>query len=150
MTASDRCSRGEAKDESGEELKKLAEGRGWTVSGYVIVPDEESEIENRLKEWCGKTDVILTTGGTGLSPRDVTPEATRKIIEKEFPGVSELMRLEGLKHTPNAALSRALAGSAGSTLIINFPGSPRAVRQSFEAVAGIIPHALEMMAGGGH
>lgn len=117
------------------------------VSRYAVVPDEIDAIVQTLEAWAdsGEIDLILTTGGTGLSPRDVTPEATTRVLTKVLPGFAEAMRLEGMRHTPRAILSRALAGSRGNTLIINLPGSPKGVRESLGAVLGVIPHSLEIL-----
>lgn len=152
LTVSDRCSRGLREDAGGPALRRLAEARGWDVARHKIVPDEMSEIVEALTRWSGEDNLslILTTGGTGLGPRDVTPEATRNVLDKELPGLAEVMRLEGLKRTPLAALSRGLCGSRGRTLILNLPGSPKGASESFEAAAGLIPHAVLMLTGAGH
>lgn len=152
LTASDRSARGERPDAGGPALRAAVERRGWRVAEVRVVADEQPTIEAALKEWCDGDAVrlVLTTGGTGLSPRDVTPEATRAVLDKELPGFGELMRRRGLKSTPTAVLSRALAGSRGRALIVNLPGSPQGALESFEAVADLIPHALAMLTGGDH
>ena len=152
LTISDRCSRGLREDGGGPALGKAAESLGWRVAEHAVVPDEKKEIQGILRDWCDtkKLQLILTTGGTGLGPRDVTPEATREVLDREVEGISDLMRREGMKHTPRAALSRAVAGVRGASLILNLPGSPRGAEESLRAVSGIIPHALSMMKGEGH
>ena len=148
LTVSDRCARGERADAGGPALRAAVEKRGWRVASARVVADEEPAISAVLKEWCDGGAVRLVL--TGLSPRDVTPEATRAVLDKELPGFGELMRRRGLETTPTAALSRSLAGSRGRSLIVNLPGSPKGAVESFEAVAELIPHALAMLAGGDH
>ncbi|MGB9552767.1 MAG: MogA/MoaB family molybdenum cofactor biosynthesis protein, partial [bacterium] len=150
LTVSDSCFNGTRIDESGEYIKRVLLENGWEVPFKEILPDEKKLIEDKLKEWVNRVDLILTTGGTGLSPRDVTPEATLEILEKRASGISEFIRWEGLKKTFRASLSRAEAGLKGSTLIVNLPGSLNAVKDGMEALFKILPHALEMMAGKGH
>ncbi len=152
LTSSDRCSRGEAEDLSGKLVSELAAAIGCRTAASDIVPDEIEAIKAKLVHYCDglKVDLVITTGGTGFSGRDVTPEATAQVIERAIPGLPELMRAEGLKKTKKAALSRGIAGIRGNTIIINLPGSPKAVKESLEAVLDLIPHALEMLAGGGH
>ncbi|MBI5631277.1 MAG: MogA/MoaB family molybdenum cofactor biosynthesis protein [Elusimicrobia bacterium] len=152
LTVSDRCSQGLRADESGPSLRRAVERRDWQVIQSRVVPDEEPQIEKTLLEWCDRDGVslILTTGGTGLSPRDVTPEATRKVLNKELPGFSEFMRSQGLRTSPMAILSRALAGSRKQTLIINLPGSPKGTLDSLSAILDLIPHALATLAGAEH
>ena len=152
LVVSDRCSRGETEDLTGPHLARLLSEYGWTVSETLIVPDDEGAIMEALKNWAdgGKTALIFTAGGTGLGPRDVTPEATGKVVEKVADGIIQLMRSEGMKITPRAALSRAVAGVRGRTLIVNLPGSPHAAGESFMAIEGILAHGLEMLRGGGH
>ncbi len=152
LTVSDRSFKGERKDAGGPALRALFEGAGWIVSETNIVPDEKSRIKKVIKDWCDrkKIPLVITTGGTGIGPKDVTPEATREIVEKELPGVCELIRQEGLKHTPFAVLSRGVVGIRKKTLIINLPGSPKGAEQSLTAVIGIIPHALDILRGGRH
>jgi molybdenum cofactor synthesis domain-containing protein len=146
LTLSDRGSRGEREDKSGPIIVGMFSGIG-EVRHYDILPDERDLIRNKLLEYIGKVDLILTTGGTGLSPRDVTPEATKDVIEREIPGIAEAMRMEGLKKTNRAMLSRAIAGVSGQTLIINLPGSPAAVRENLEVIIDVIPHAIEKIKG---
>jgi molybdenum cofactor synthesis domain-containing protein len=150
LTVSDSCFKGTRVDESGEYLKKVLMENGWEVLFKEIIPDEKALIKKKLEEWVNLVNLILTTGGTGLSPRDVTPEATLEVLEKRASGISEFIRWEGLKKTPRASLSRAEAGLRGNTLIINLPGSLNAVKEGMEALLQILPHALEMMAGKGH
>lgn len=148
VCVSDRCSRGECEDKSGKLISELVSPLGATVE-YVIVPDEKEKISETLVRLCDeiKADVILTTGGTGFAPRDVTPEATKAVIEKEVPGIPEAIRYESLKITPRAMLSRAAAGIREKTLIINLPGSPKAVRESLEVILPVLPHAVETLSG---
>ena len=146
LTLSDKGSRGERTDESGPAIAEALKGIG-DVKYYDILPDERDQIRERLLFYAGKVDLILTTGGTGLSPRDVTPEATLDVIEREIPGIAEAMRAEGLKKTRNAMLSRAVAGVKGQTLIINLPGSPKAVRENLAVIIASLPHAIEKIKG---
>lgn len=152
LTSSDRCSRGEAEDVSGRLIGELIKPIGGRVAAYDIVPDEIAAIKQKLLHYCDAlaVNVVITTGGTGFSGRDVTPEATLQVIEKNIPGLPELMRSEGLKKTKKACLSRGLAGIRKNTIILNLPGSPKAVKESLEAVLDLIPHSLEMLRGGGH
>ncbi|MBI4055375.1 MAG: MogA/MoaB family molybdenum cofactor biosynthesis protein [Elusimicrobia bacterium] len=152
LTVSDRAFEGIYEDTSGPELKRYVEKKDWRVECRAVVPDEKEEIKKILVDWSDHKGIglILTAGGTGLGPRDVTPEATREVLEKELPGISEAMRREGAKKTPLAALSRAMAGSRNKSLILNLPGSPRGAVESLEAVCGILPHALSMLMGEGH
>jgi molybdenum cofactor synthesis domain-containing protein len=146
LTISDSASVGKREDLSGPECGRILEAMGFKVLGIDILPDERSAIEFRLREAAASAiDVVVTTGGTGLSPRDVTPEATRAVIDREVPGFAELMRREGAKNTPRAALSRAIAGIRGGTLIINLPGSVKGVRECLGALAPILPHAVETL-----
>ncbi len=149
LTVSDKGSRGEREDLSGLEIRRIAEGMGFTVQAYDIVADEVEQIERRLVEFADEKnlDLILTTGGTGLSPRDVTPEATRRVLDREIPGIAEAMRSAGLKITPYAMLSRAMAGVRCRSLIVNLPGSPQAVRENLEMIAPVLKHALEKIQG---
>jgi molybdopterin adenylyltransferase len=117
------------------------------VKYYDILPDEKELIKEKLIEYGKLVDLILTTGGTGLSPRDVTPEATIEVIDRQIPGIAEAMRIEGLKKTRRAMLSRAVAGVRGKTLIINLPGSPKAVKENLEIILGVLPHAIEKIKG---
>ncbi|HPX03491.1 MAG TPA: MogA/MoaB family molybdenum cofactor biosynthesis protein [Synergistaceae bacterium] len=156
LTVSDKGSRGEREDTAGPELERLVTGLGGVVSGKMIVPDERDVIARTLKEWCGEGfDLILTTGGTGLSQRDVTPEALMDIAEKTVPGFGEMMRMRTLKYTERAFLTRSLAVICGKTLVIAFPGSRRGAAQCFEAIAPALRHGVEILAGwdaecGGH
>jgi molybdopterin adenylyltransferase len=149
LTISDRGSRGEREDESGKVIRELLVTLDANVVKYDIVPDEGELISARLVEWADKEglDLILTTGGTGLSRRDVTPEATLAVLERVAPGFVEAMRAESLKKTATAMLSRAVAGIRGSSLIINLPGSPRAVRECLEVILPALPHAIEVLRG---
>lgn len=146
ITLSDKGSRGEREDLNGPEIKKMIKGIG-IVQYYEVIPDEKELIKEKLIDYSMKVDLIITTGGTGLSPRDVTPEATREVIDREVPGIAEAMRMEGLKKTNRAMLSRAVAGVRGKTLIINLPGSPKAIREGLAVVVGVIPHAVEKIKG---
>jgi len=150
VTISDRCSAGKRKDESGEFLKKKTAKAGWLLVSYQVIPDEEKVIKDTLVQLADKkkVDLILTAGGTGLSPRDVTPEATRKVITKEIPGISEVMRMKSLDKTPYAVLSRGISGFRKETLIINLPGSLKGVKECLEIIFPVIPHALEIIKGG--
>lgn len=149
LTASDRAARGERKDKSGLLLKSLLEKLPAEVIAYQVLPDEPEALKRALCYTADRLgcDLILTTGGTGLGPRDHTPEATRSVVEKEIPGIPEAIRREGLKHTRFAMLSRMAAGIRGKTLIINLPGSPEAVLDSFEILKPILIHAVEILQG---
>ena len=151
LTASDKGSRGEREDRSAKVIKEMLAPLGAEIIAHDIVPDEKEQLIAKLLEYTDqkKAALILTTGGTGLAPRDVTPEATMAVIEREIRGIAEAMRAEGLKHTPHAMLSRAVAGSRGKTLIINLPGSPRAVRENLGVVIPALHHALETIQGKG-
>jgi molybdenum cofactor synthesis domain-containing protein len=151
LTISDRRARGEGEDEGGPLIEKMVTDAGGEVVIRDVVADERDHIEARLRGWSnsGDVDVILTTGGTGLGPRDVTPEATKAVIEREAPGIAELMRAAGMKQTPFAALSRQVAGQRSKTLIINLPGHPKAIAEGLEAILPILEHAAEMLHGGG-
>jgi molybdopterin adenylyltransferase len=147
LTLSDKSSKGEREDASGPMIREMLKGIDAEVKYYDILPDEKEVIKEKLIEYCKLVDLILTTGGTGLSPRDVTPEATIEVIERQIPGIAEAMRIEGLKKTRRAMLSRAVAGVRGKTLIINLPGSPKAVKENLEIILGILPHAIEKIKG---
>jgi molybdopterin adenylyltransferase len=150
LTVSSSRFRGEGEDESGERLARFATALGAEVAEREAVPDDRPAIERLLRRWADseRVDLILTTGGTGFSPTDVTPEATRAVIEREAPGIAEAMRAASREHTAHWMLSRAVAGVRGSTLIVNFPGSPRSIEEAGDAIAGALPHALELLAGG--
>ena len=147
LTLSDKGSKGEREDLSGPLIAAILKPIGADLKYYEILPDEKDLIKKKLMEYCGKVDLILTTGGTGLAPRDVTPDATSEIIDREVSGIAELMRFEGFKKTRRAALSRAVAGVKANTLIINLPGSPKAVRENLDVILDIIPHAIEKIKG---
>jgi len=149
LTVSDKGSRGQRQDKSGEAIREMVAHLGSSVVKYEIVPDEADVIADRLKEWAdgGEVDIILTTGGTGLSRRDVTPEATLSVIDKNVPGIGEAMRARSLEKTPMAMLSRAIAGLRGQCLIVNLPGSPKAVEECLEVVLLALPHAVEIIKG---
>jgi molybdenum cofactor synthesis domain-containing protein len=151
LTASDKGSRGERQDRSAQVIRELIAKIGGEVVAYDVAPDEREILTEKLAQYADikRVDLVLTTGGTGLSPRDVTPEATRDVVERLIPGIAEAMRIKGLEKTPRAMLSRAIAGSRGPTLIINLPGSPRAVRENLEVILPAIPHALETLQGRG-
>ena len=147
LTASDRCAAGLAEDRSGPLISELTAPYGETLR-YACVPDERETIAKTLVEMCGLgADIVFTTGGTGFAPRDVTPEATLDVIEKQVPGIPEAIRAESLKITHRAMLSRATAGIRGKTLIVNLPGSPKAVRESIAVVLPVLEHAVETMSG---
>jgi molybdenum cofactor synthesis domain-containing protein len=147
LTLSDRSSRGERTDTSGPALADLIHAQNWSVVEQAILPDEESAIRAALTAWAdsGRFDIILTTGGTGLAPRDVTPEATRAIIQRDVPGLAEVMRAESLKKTPHAMLSRAVAGIRGKTLIVNLPGSPKGAVENLQTILPILSHAVQLL-----
>jgi len=149
LTISDRCAAGTAEDRSGPAIAAWAEGRGYTVSAHQVVPDESAQIAATLVGWCADTvaELIITTGGTGVAPRDVTPEATRAVIEREVPGIAEAIRADALATVPLAALGRGVAGVRGSTLIVNLPGSPRAVEQGLRVLGPLVDHAVRLLAG---
>ena len=147
LTLSDKGSRGEREDQSGEVIRTMLAGIDATITAYEVIPDEQDLITKKLFEFAEKADLIITTGGTGVGPRDVTPEATRAVIEKELPGFAEAMRQEGLRHTPSAKGSRAIAGIYRQPLIINLPGSPRGVAENLAVVLPVIPHTIALMKG---
>ncbi len=146
LTLSDKGARGERTDQSGPLIADIIKDIG-RVEYFDTLPDERELIKERLLEYAGKVDLVLTTGGTGLSPRDVTPEATLDVIERQVPGIAEAMRMEGMKKTARSMLSRAVAGVKGQTLIINLPGSPKAVKENLEAILDVLPHAVEKIKG---
>lgn len=148
VTVSDRSARGEREDQSGPALKEYLEHKGAQVVKTLVIPDDMEKIKETLTELCDSPnapEIILTTGGTGVSPRDVTPEATRAVLEKEVPGLAEAMRAESLKKTPMAMLSRAVCGIRKRTLIINLPGSVRGALENLEVVAPALGHAVEIL-----
>jgi len=149
LTISDKGSRGERQDKSGEAIHEILSSMDVRIVNYDIVPDEKELIAQELISWADENnlDVILTTGGTGLTPRDVTPEATLAVVDRIVPGFAEAMRAESLKKTPMAMLSRAVVGARGKCLIINLPGSPKAVRECLEVVLLALPHAVETLKG---
>lgn len=149
VTVSDRCSAGMREDLTGSKLKEMLVNEGYNVIEIRIVPDERDKISQALCELCDAVgcDLVITNGGTGVSPRDVTPEATKDVIEREIPGMAEAMRAESLKKTPHAMLSRAVVGIRGRSLIINLPGSPSGAVENLTALKHAIPHALEKIQG---
>jgi len=149
LTVSDKGARGERVDTSGAAIGEAVAELEGSVERYEIVPDEREVIADRLRQWAddGGLDIILTTGGTGLGPRDVTPEATLAVVEKLVPGMAEALRQEGLRHTPMAMLSRQVAGVRGRTLIINLPGSEKGVREGLACLLPVLPHAVETLRG---
>ena len=149
LTLSDRSSRGDRADLSGPALANRIQAEGWLLVKEALLPDEESAIRETLSTWAdsGEIDVILTTGGTGFSPRDVTPEATRAIIDREAPGLAEAMRAASLKVTPHAMLSRIVTGIRKKTLIVNLPGSPKGAVENLQVVVPVLPHAIQLLQG---
>ncbi|MBC7926052.1 MAG: MogA/MoaB family molybdenum cofactor biosynthesis protein [Bryobacteraceae bacterium] len=149
ITVSDSAFRGTREDLSGPAVAKRLGELGWSVTLHEVVPDEVSEICECLVRLAANSscEAVFTTGGTGIAARDVTPEATRAVVEREIPGISELMRSEGLQFTPRSVLSRGIAGILGSTLIVNFPGSPRGAVQSLESIAHLLPHVVDLLKG---
>ncbi|MFB3814716.1 MAG: molybdenum cofactor biosynthesis protein B [Terriglobales bacterium] len=147
LTISDSASRGERVDASGPAVRQVLEAKGFEVAGGEIVPDDRTSIENALIEWCDRVELVVTTGGTGLAERDVTPEATRSVCDRLVPGLPERMRLEGSKRTPFAALSRGICGVRNHALIVNLPGSPAGATESLGTVIDLLPHALNLLRG---
>jgi molybdopterin adenylyltransferase len=149
LTISDSVSAGTRTDRSGPAVRERLEQLGWSVAVMEVIPDVVSEIGERLSTLAdgGQVSAIFTTGGTGVAPRDVTPEATRAILDREIPGFGELMRIKGREVTPLAALSRSLAGSRGKVLIVNLPGSPKGAIESLDAIVELVPHVLELLRG---
>jgi len=149
VTVSDSAVAGTREDRSGPKLRERVEALGWIVAAQELVPDESDQISAVLRRLADSADisVIFTTGGTGVALRDVTPEATRAVIEREIPGVAEVMRSEGSKSTPLAALSRAVAGIRGRAVIVNLPGSPRGAVESLDAISKLVPHIVDLLEG---
>lgn len=150
ITVSDSCFSGQREDRSGPEVAARLLHAGFTVSGILIIPDEQEQIASTLRQQAAQAKLIVTTGGTGIAPRDVTPEATRSVCERIIDGFGERMRSAGLKDTPYAVMSRAIAGTLGASLIVNVPGNPKAAVQSLDAVLHLIPHALALLSGDTH
>ncbi len=150
LTISDKGSRGEREDTSGPQLREMLTEQGYSVVAYAVVPDDVASIKETLLAWADekKIDLILSTGGTGVSPSDLTPEATRTILDREIPGIGEAMRLASLQKTPNAILSRGIAGIRKQSLIINLPGSKKAAKENLEAVLPALQHAIYKIKGG--
>lgn len=151
ITVSDKGASGQRRDESGDTLERLLGDAGASTVTRVMAPDERDQIAALLREYCGakSVDLVITTGGTGIAPRDVTPEATLDVIDREVPGLAEAIRAQSLKITPRAMLSRSVSGIRSRTLIVNFPGSPRACEESFDIIRPVIDHALELLGGRG-
>src|SRR5438270_7838231 len=149
VTVSDSVVAGTREDRSGRLLRERVEALGWKVNAQDLVPDEQDQITAALRRFTdsGQFSLVLTTGGTGAALRDVTPEATRAVIEREVPGMAELMRAEGRKSTAFAALSRGLAGTRGKSLIVNLPGSPKGAVESLDAIAKLVPHVVDLLEG---
>ncbi|MGB6483557.1 MAG: MogA/MoaB family molybdenum cofactor biosynthesis protein [Candidatus Acidiferrales bacterium] len=152
VTISDSVSSGQREDLSGKALAERCGELGWEVISKSVVPDDEALIRTQLQALAdtGKLDTVFTTGGTGLGPRDVTPEATAAVITRQIPGLAELMRQTGVQKNRNAALSRSIAGVRGACLVINLPGSPRGAVESFDAIAQLLPHAVAVLHGARH
>ena len=147
ITVSDSCARGERADRSGPAVVELLRARKFSVLGNQVVADEQLAIQQAISHWAGKAQFVVTTGGTGIAERDVTPEATRAVCDRLLDGVAERMRSEGANKTPFAALSRAVCGVRGKALVLNLPGSPNGALQSLESVIDVIPHALQLLSG---
>jgi len=147
ITISDSCARGERTDLSGPAVAKLLQQRNFSIVGKEVVPDEQSAIQQAILRWAGTARLVVTSGGTGIAERDVTPEATRAVCERLLDGVAERMRAEGSKKTPFAALSRGVCGVRGKSVILNLPGSPTGAVESLETVIDLLPHALQLLSG---
>ena len=147
ITVSDSVHRGQREDRSGPAVGAALAAKGFVITGTEVVPDDRTSIENCLIEWADKAHLVVTTGGTGLAARDVTPEATHSVCDRFVPGIPEQIRFEGFRRTPYAALSRGLCGIRNGTLILNLPGSPKAAAESLATVVDMLPHALDLLQG---
>ena len=150
LTISDSCARGEREDASGPSVANFLRTRGFVIAGAQVIPDESPAIQQAILTWANKARLVVTTGGTGIAPRDVTPETTRAVCDRLLEGVAERMRLEGSKKTPFAMLSRGVCGVRGTSLVLNLPGSPNGAIDSLAAVIDLLPHALQLLAGNSH